>query len=787
MLLANVIPPGCKISGVRISRLQQSIFFALSCGVTSSLFAAESTNNTAAVVEEKDVKQLESVVVVGKRTSEAEIAIGKGKTQNTVAITHQALLSAPAGTSGLKMLEQLAGFNVQTNDPLGLYEFGNSVSVRAFNFQQIGFVLDDIPLGRNDAFGGSPIFRYVDNENINRVIASTGTGDVTFPSYVSLGPSIEYQTLAPNSEAGGTVVATIGSDSLRRSFIKLETGEHAGWSGYLSRSKIDSDLWRGPGDIDREHIDAKARFESQAGHELTFKIVYNNLDDYDVPYISYTQYNGLANDLFGRSGRKFAYIDYLPDLPETTQGVKFSNSGYNQYYSLARNKRKDTLYGVSGKFIINPIIQNKTTVYYEDKKGFGVSPEAYSTSLALYNAQKDIIQNLYAPKGIQYGLSSMDGERYGINTAFQIDLEDHYLETGVWLEYDKYHRKQARYNIQDGNPSLQALLNEPVHLQRDYQSKREISQFYVQDKWQINPKISTTLGVKAVNFDYQVKGYRNATDYIQQQQPQIDKTWKDNFLPYLGILYKPNTRDEIFASFAQNMALPRGADDILTQSAPTIPAPSAETSDNFEIGYRLNHPQFNASIAAYLTNFNNRIQAYASPIPGSTQVENWYQNVGKSQAWGAELSGTYKPTWLANKVVINGNLTFNQTELKDNLSNLKIAGNEIPDSPEIIVQLGTTYEINDWVLLNLSAKHIGKRYTNLINTEQTPSFTLVNAYLDLGGKNNFGLFKDIKLRFNIDNIFDKDYIGSIYSTVNTPSVFFTGAERSYQASLTFAF
>lgn len=67
MLQANVIPPGCKISGFKISRLQQSIIFALSCGFTGSLFAAESANNTAAVVEEKDVKQLESVVVVGSR------------------------------------------------------------------------------------------------------------------------------------------------------------------------------------------------------------------------------------------------------------------------------------------------------------------------------------------------------------------------------------------------------------------------------------------------------------------------------------------------------------------------------------------------------------------------------------------------------------------------------------------------------------------------------------------------------------------------------------------------
>ncbi|MDP1293629.1 hypothetical protein Q6296_27790, partial [Klebsiella variicola] len=86
--------------------------------------------------------QLSKVEVVGARVTEASAAIGEDKISNTLAISHQALQSAPAGTSGLKMLEALPGFNVQVNDALGLYEFGNSVFVRAFNLQQIGFSID---------------------------------------------------------------------------------------------------------------------------------------------------------------------------------------------------------------------------------------------------------------------------------------------------------------------------------------------------------------------------------------------------------------------------------------------------------------------------------------------------------------------------------------------------------------------------------------------------------------------------------------------------------------------
>lgn len=788
---------------LRQNVLSQAIHQALACVLLSlpvQLAYADDSSRTSDLkltqTTEKntdEVKQLATVQVVGKRTSEAEIAIGKNKSHNTVAITHKALLSAPAGTSGLKMLESLAGFNVQTNDALGLYEFGNSVSVRAFNFQQIGFVLDGIPLGRNDAFGGSPIFRYVDNENTNRVIASTGTGDVSFPSYISLGPVVEYQTLNPSKDAGGTVVATVGRDQLKRSFIKLETGEHNGLSAYVSRSKIDSDLWRGAGTIDREHLEGKVRYQFEAGHDIKFKVVYNDFDDYDVPGLNYLKYNGQAGDVFGRSGRKFGYLGELPNLPETVAGVPFSNANYNQYYKLANNQRKDVLYGLSGHFLISQALENNSTIYYEDKKGTGVSPEAYSVSLANYNAEKNIIAGLHAPKGLQYGLSGMDGTRYGINSNFILKLEQHDLEAGVWLEKDKYHRTQARYNLEQGNPSLSPLFNEPVHLQRDYESERRSTQLHLKDTWHVDDQLALTVGVKALDLEYEVQGYRNPADYINQRKPQLEASWKDNFLPYLGALYKLNSRDQLFASWSQNLALPRGADDIFTQSGPLVPSPDAEKSENFEVGYRLNHPTFNASIAAYYTTFDNRIQPYASVVPGSTQSETWYQNVGKSTAYGAELSGLWKPELhnlglLANKIVFNGNLTANQTKLLDNLSNLTIKGNDIPDSPKLIAQLGATYEVNDWALLNLSAKHIAKRYTNLSNTESVPSFTLANAYVDLGSSQfKAGPFKDIKLRFNVDNLFDKDYIGTVLPTVNTPAIFLSGAERSYQASLTFSF
>jgi len=187
---------------------------------------------------------VEELVVTGSRVSEATVAIGTDHPTATVSITSDALLSAPAGITGLKMLESLPGFNVQANDALGMYEFGNSVSVRAFNFQQIGFLLDDVPMGRSDQFGGSPIYRYVDNENLARVTASSGAGDVSLASYASLGPIVSYISRGPAQAFGGRVSYSRGSDDLERTFVRLDTGEHNGFSAFGSYSKVSGAMAR---------------------------------------------------------------------------------------------------------------------------------------------------------------------------------------------------------------------------------------------------------------------------------------------------------------------------------------------------------------------------------------------------------------------------------------------------------------------------------------------------------------------------------------------------------------
>lgn len=729
------------------------------------------------------------IVVTGKRVSDATVAIGTDSATATISITREALLSAPAGISGLKMLESLPGFNVQANDALGLYEFGNSVFVRAFNFQQIGFVRDGVPMGRSDQFGGSPIFRYVENENLGRVTASQGAGDVSLPSYASLGPVVQYISTGPADELGLTAQYTIGSDDFRRGFIRLDTGDIKGMSFFASYSKLDADVWRGPGTIDREHIEVGGKFDLGGGNQIRVAALYNDYFDYDSPAITKAQYNGvpgsdpLSSLGINRSGRYYAYLATVPVFPPLASAptVQYSNSGYNQYFKQAINSRTDYLYSITGDFKPTDTFSVTITGYYEDKKGYGVSPEAYSTSLSNYNAERLIVPGLTAPKGLQYGLSTIEGTRFGVTTSASIEFGPHTLSFGAWGEQDNYHRTQARYNHAGGNPDGEPLLNEPVHLQRNYRSHRETLSLFAKAQLAfLDDRLKIEAGFKTLAIDYDINGYRNPADYINRRTPRITAGWNDWFLPQIGLVFSFTSQEQLFASYSENMALPRGADDIFSAASPIVPAPAAETSKNYEIGLRTNHGMFNASVAAFYTQFDNRLQSFASIVPGSTTTETFFQNVGGVKSYGVEFSGVVKP---ASFVYFNLNATYNIAKFRDNFAAFTIKDNRVPDNAKWLLQGGVTVEPVEWLVANFSARYLSGRFTNFINSESLPGYVIANAYVDIGDGFGLGPVKSAKLRFNVDNLFNKDYLGTINTTTNTLASFRPGPDRTFQLSL----
>lgn len=756
---------------------------------------------------EDDAADAGGIVVTGRRISQSSEAIGEDRISNVVAVTRAALLSAPSGISGLKMLEQLPGFNVQTDGALGLYEFGNSVQVRAFNLDQIGFTVDGIPTGRSDPFGGSPVFRYVDNENLGSVEASVGAGDVSIPSYSSLGPVVQYRSIEPQEQLGLFASQTFGDYDTRRTFIRLSTGRVGPFKAFVSRTKLNADLWRGPGTIDREHWEAAIHADLGGDSWARLKFVSNDFNDYDSPTITRGQYVCTARDPLGRCGRDYAYIANVPNttpgFAPTATGVYYSSSNYTNVYNLAINVRKDRLYGGTIHLGIADGIWAESTLYYEDKNGYGVSPDSYSNSLGRYAAQAQAGLPVTAPKGVQYGLSGVGGDRYGISSRLHWETGNNTLELGIWAETDKYRRTQARYNTTTGAPDAAPNLSELVYLRRDYRSQRDTLQLSVKDTLKLlDDRLTLSLGFKGLVLDYRQRGYRDFDDYyrvvggtgVAGWGPQSNSAhYRDLFLPMAGLLYRLGDRTQLFASYAENLALPKGMDDIYSVTRPgsaaLVPVPAPERSQNAEVGIRTNQGQFYASLAGYYTFFRNRIQSITTFVPGGgASTETFYQNVGRVEAYGAEFSGTYKPAFLHGLAYANLNVTYNSAKFRDDIigaTNYRLSGKYLPDSAKWIVGGGITAEPASWLVANISGRYTGRRWSTFDNTpgSSIPGFAVFSAYVDVGDGIRFGPVKGVKVRANIDNIFDKRALSFISPVITGDGAFRPLSPRTFQITL----
>lgn len=769
--------------------------FSILAGAISQILLTSPVQAQSA--EDPEATPEEKIVVTGRRVSQTDIAIGTDEATNTLAVSREELLSAPSGISGLKMLESLPGFNVQTDGALGLYEFGNSVQVRAFQLSQMGFVLDGIPMGRSDAFGGSPIFRYVDNENLGAVIASPGAGDVSAPTYASLGPIALYNTVRPSDEMGGMVAITAGDFDLQRTFVKLETGDIDGFKAYVSRSKTDSELWRGPGTIDREHIEGKALYEFGSSY-IRATYVANDFFDYDSPSAPASTfeddyYYSYADSIpEGCIGAQSGVYDFNGDgsIDDSDFTPVFTGSNCTSYYEDRINIRDDELYSLSFGTYLTDEMQLDITAYHEAKDGYGVSPDSYTNTLSIYTDQAAAGLDVVHPRGVQYGLSTVGGERDGLVAGVTWFLGEHKIEFGGWVEDDTYNRTQARYNKVGGSADGAVIEDEVAYYRRDYTAVRETTQLYIKDNFALlDEDLLLEVGFKSLSVDYSLEGYRDYDDYEIDGElgygPQsVAAEYSDNFLPMVGAVYRLNNTDQLFASVAQNFALPAGTDDIFDNAVGfNAEAPKGEEADNYELGFRTNRETYNGAVALFYTRFDNRLVASSVINPATQQPETFYVNAGASKAYGIEFSGVFQPQAFDRKLYFNANVSYKRAELVDGFAS-NPAGSQLPDSPEWLLTGGVTYEPTEWLVANLSAKYTDTRYTDFNETYELESYLVAQAYVDIGGPNNFGMPENMRLRFNVDNLFDKQvmsfgFTGSSYGRPLSP--------RTFQATLTVDF
>jgi iron complex outermembrane receptor protein len=243
------------------------------------LFGAQARANDAPPVNAADGSGAGDIVV-----------IGSGQTRSVSTLLPANLDALPPGTSVQKALNFLPGVSAQSIDALGVNEQSMSLQVRGFSSTHLGYTLDGMPLGDGayNNYNGLTINRALISENLARADLATGIAGLGIPSTSNLGGAVTYVSSDPHKDMGLAFSQTFGSDDGARTFVRLDTGEHGGFSAYLSgfysqqHLFVDQPAWnRSTG----KQLNGKLKYTFDRGSITAFMDL-SRTNQADDPYLS---------------------------------------------------------------------------------------------------------------------------------------------------------------------------------------------------------------------------------------------------------------------------------------------------------------------------------------------------------------------------------------------------------------------------------------------------------------------------------------------------------------------
>jgi iron complex outermembrane receptor protein len=707
------------------------------------------------------------------------VILGAGETRQVQSITAQQIDLLPAGTSPLKAIEKLPGVNFQSADPFGAYEWSARITVRGFNQNRIGFTLDSVPLG-DMTYGnhnGLHVSRAVPSELVNRVVLSQGTGGLDTASSSNLGGTVQFFTDDPASAFGANFQQMIGSDSARRTFAQLNTGElgSAGTRAYISVVDADSEKWKGGGD--HEIRDYALKVVQPIG-DAKLTGYYNYSDRMEIDY------QDLSFAILERRGSD--WDNFYPDWNAAVAAANAcADTGdtvvCDDAYWNASGLRQDDLGYVALDLPFGPDVQWKTTLYMHQNDGQGLWGTPY----------------VQTPGGAPLSIrtTEYDLEREGLVTSLTWKLGAHELNGGLWYESNDFIQARRFYgepSVAAPSRSFEEFQRNPMRTDWEYDFDTKTRVFHLQDTWSITDTVRLNAGFRSVRSENEA---RTITGPIKTGTLETD----EGFLPQLGINWGVREDMEIFASASKNVRAfaSSGTSGPFSTSAAGFEAIrnviEPETATNVETGLRLRGDGFEGLLAVYHVKFQDRLLGITQG-PGIVGNPSVLANVGSVTTKGIETAVTWQPVTHLNWF---NSLAYTDSQYDDdyvvtNSSGVQtvvpVGGKQVTDTPEILFKSELTYD-NGAFFAHADVNYTDERFYTYLNDAGVDSYTLLN--LGVGYRfTNLGLVNQLVLQADVTNLADEEYFSTIDSNgftesdlTGTTQTLLLGAPRQFFLSL----
>lgn len=334
------------------------------------------------------------------------------------------------------------------------------------------------------------------------------------------------------------------------------------------------------------------------------------------------------------------------------------------------------------------------------------------------------------------------------------------------------------FQSQPGNGSIEGDEFAKVNQRRNYVNA------FINQETNIDNRLFLELGISLNSTTYNQENlFQNTDNRIRERFK-----FKTTFTPRIGVSYKLDNHNNLFASVSNGFSVPSVA-ETLTPEGQINTDLKPERGWNYEIGVK--SQLFNKNLYAEITFYSLQIE---NLLVARRVAEDQFVgiNAGESSHKGAEISLKYNLS-VANKVEIYPYFTgsFNRFKFKDFVDgDNNFTSNKLTGAPNYQWQTGIDLQSDFGFSFNISLLNVGEIPLNDSNTLFSDAYSITNFKATY----QFTMFKNIitQLSTGVNNVFDKHYAASILPNAvgfgNTlPRFFYPGATINIYGGISFVY
>ena len=411
--------------------------------------------------------------------------------------------------------------------------------------------------------------------------------------------------------------------------------------------------------------------------------------------------------------------------------------------------------------------------FKSDTKGF----YDWQFTLSNYNYSKDLsnsanltnnTQNPYT-QTIAGKLTDQNGTGWTIFDArATLRPKDHSIDIGYHI--DGYQLRTTTNSTSDWTVNQKGALNTASN------GNTQTQALYIQDKWQLSPLWSLTLGGREEYWKaYEGSNYNSAsTPILTNYSDKSDA----KFSPKASLNYEPVPAWGFRAAFGKAYRFPT-VNELYQQLTSTTGNNAIQNNPNLK-------PEeiFSAELTAERRFLNGLVRVsffnehkydallsqtttvnVATNCPSASNVTQctYIQNVDHIRTYGAELSTQWQNVFVSG-LDLNANATFTDGKVLQDTLTPANAGKNAPRLPKQLYKAVATYHVDNNLTLSLAGRYSGRQYILLDNSDTNPeTYKAASQFLFVDAKANYKFKDRWTASLGIDNIFnDQAYVSHPY-------------------------